>query len=247
MRRSMGVVLHSKAPTKGELLLRPTCAAYVFHDVLAVRMQVCHSRRLCRFLSVQMEVFVKGYFRTTIRSTGANLQRLVGCPYHRWLPRVNHRRELLVLSDRGLVALDWLNKDRPGSQSRPWRSLLPALAAVGFRGLVVNGHGCGGVPLAGHRITYAASVSVFAVVVSKAPKRYRRECLLAAGMCLGGLLLSLHLRQRGPPAQLDAALAVSPPFEPAVAALPCPSPGAVTCCRSPASRADAWAACEVAT
>ncbi|KAK8786584.1 hypothetical protein V5799_023639 [Amblyomma americanum] len=167
-----------------------------------------------------MEAFVKGYFRTTICSTGANLQRLVGSPYHRWLPRVNYRRELLVLSDRGLVALDWLNENRPGSQSRPWRSLLPALTAVVFRGLVVNGHGCGGVPLSGPRITNAASVSVFALVVSKAPKRYPRECLLAAGVCLGGQLLSLYLRQRGPPAQLDAALDVSPPFEPAVTAHP---------------------------
>ncbi|KAK8776459.1 hypothetical protein V5799_030195 [Amblyomma americanum] len=217
MRWSMGVVPQSKAPTKSKSLQCPPCAASVY-DMLAVRKPVCRSRRLRRFLSVQMEAFVKGYFRTTICSTGAKLQRLVGCPYHRWLPRVNHRRELLVLSDRGLVALDWLNEDRPGSQSRPWRPLLPALAAVGFPGLVVNGRCCGGVPLPGHRITYAASVSDFAEVVSKVRKPYPRECLLAAGVFLGGLLLSLHLCQRGPPAQLDAALAVSPPFEPAVAA-----------------------------
>ncbi|XP_077486455.1 phospholipase ABHD3-like [Amblyomma americanum] len=214
----MGVVPDSKAPTKADFLQCPACAAYVVYDVLAVRKPVCRSGHLRRFLSVQVEAFVKGYFRTTICSTGANLQRLVGCLYHRWLPRVNHRRELLVLSDRGLVALDWLNEDRPGSQSRPWRSLLPALAVVGFRGLVVNGHGCGAMTLTGQRITYAASVSGFAEVLSKAPNRYRRECFLAAGVCLGGMLLSLHLCQRDPPAQLDAALAVSPPFEPAVAA-----------------------------
>ncbi|XP_077486454.1 protein ABHD1-like [Amblyomma americanum] len=218
MRRSMGVASQLKAPTKAVLLLCPACTAHVVCDVLAVRNPVCRSGRLRRFLSVQMEVFVKGYFRTTIGSSGANLQGLVGCLYHRWLPRVKYRRELLVLSDRGLVALDWLNEDRPGSQRWPWHPLLPALAAVGFPGLVVNGCCCGGVPLTANRITYAPSVSDFAEVVSKAPKRYRREGLLAAGVSLGGLLLSFHLCQRGPPAQLDAALAVSPPFEPAVAA-----------------------------
>ncbi|KAK8786577.1 hypothetical protein V5799_023645 [Amblyomma americanum] len=218
MRRMMGVVPHSKVSTKSESLQCPPCAAQVVYDVLAVSNPVCRSSRLRRFLSVQMEAFVKGYFRTMIGSTGANLQRLVGCLYHRWLPRVDHRRELLVLSDRGLLALDWLNEDRPGSQSRPWRSLLPALAAVGFPGLVVNRRGCGGVPLPGHRITYAASVSDFLEGVSKVRNPYTRECLLAAGVCLGGLLQFLYLCQRGPHAQLDAALALSTPFEPAVAA-----------------------------
>ncbi|XP_077486457.1 phospholipase ABHD3-like [Amblyomma americanum] len=218
MRRMMGVVAHSKVSTKSESLQCPPCAAQVVYDVLAVRKPVCRNSRLRRFLSVQMEAFVKGYFRTTICSTGANLQRLVGCLYHRWLLRVNNRRELLVLSDQGLVPLDWLNEDRPGSQSRPWRSLLPALAAVGFPGLVVNGCCCGGVPLTVHRITYAASVSDFPEGVSKVRKPYPCECLLAAVVSLGGLLLSLHLCQRGPHVQLDTALAVSPPLEPAVAA-----------------------------
>ncbi|KAK8776461.1 hypothetical protein V5799_030197 [Amblyomma americanum] len=218
MRRMMGVVPHSKVSTKSESLQCPPCSAQVVYDVLAVRKPVCRSGRLRRFLSVQMEAFVKGYFRTTIRSSGANLQRLVGCLYHRWLPRVNHRRELLVLSDRGLVALGWLNEDRPGSQSRPWRPLLPALAAVGFRGLVVNGHGCGGVPFTGHRITYAGRAGDFPEGVSKVRKPFPRERLVAAGVSMGSLVLSLHLCQRDPHAKLDAALAVSPPFEPAVAA-----------------------------
>ncbi|KAK8776463.1 hypothetical protein V5799_030199 [Amblyomma americanum] len=231
MRRSMGVVQHSKAPTKGESLQCPACAASVFYDVLAMRKQrlVSRSGRLHCFLSVHTEAFVKEYFRTPVWCTAANLQRLVGSPYHRWLPRVNHRRELLVLSDRGLVALDWLNEDRPGSQTRPWRPMPPGLAAVGFRGLVVNGQGYWAMPLIGHRNTSSASVRDFAEVVSKRQRLSRggeqgaqalsdASVLLAAGVSLGGLLLSLHLCQRGSEAQLDAALAVSPPFEPAVAA-----------------------------
>ncbi|XP_077486450.1 protein ABHD1-like [Amblyomma americanum] len=218
MRRSMDVVPHFKASAKGVLLLCPACTAHVVCDVLTFRTPVCRSGRLRPFFSAHTEGFVKGYFRTRVWCTGANLQRHVGCLCHRWLPLLIYRRELLVLSDRGLVPLDWLNEDRLGSQSRPWRPLLPGLAVVSFRGLLGIRRGCGAMPLTGHRISYAASVSDFAEVVSKVRKRYRCECLLAAGVSLGGLLLSLHLCQRGPNAQLDAALAVSPPFEPAVAA-----------------------------
>ncbi|KAK8786587.1 hypothetical protein V5799_023642 [Amblyomma americanum] len=200
----MGVVPYFKAPSKGQLLLCPPCAAQVFYHVLAVRKTVCRS-------------FVKGYFRNPVWCTDSNLQRLVDSLYHRWLPPVNYRRDRLVLSDRGLVALDWLNEDRPGSQNRQWHPLLPALAAVGFPCLVVNRRCCGGVPLTTNRLTYAAIVSDFPEVMSKVRKPYRRECPLAAGVSMDGLLLSLHLCHRGPEAQLDAALAVSPPFEPAVA------------------------------
>ncbi|KAK8786586.1 hypothetical protein V5799_023641 [Amblyomma americanum] len=222
MRRSLGVVPHLKASTKGESLQCPPSAASVVYDVLAVHnpMLVCRSGRLRRFISVEMEGFVNRYFRCPVWCTGVNLPRLVAGLYHRRLPCVNYRRELLVLSDRGLVALDWLNEDRPGSQRRPWRSLLPALAAVGFPGLVVNRRGCGAMTLTAHRITYAARVTDFAEGVSKARKPFPCECLPAAGVSLGGLLLSLHLCQRGP----HAALAVSPPFEPAVAAHPLPIP-----------------------
>lgn len=227
----MAVMPHVKAPTRAELLLCLGCATYVVYYVLVVVRKprlVCRSGRLRRFLSVQMAGFVKGYFRTPVWCIGANLQRLVGSLYHWWLPRLNYRRELLVLSDKGLVALDWLNEERPGpvvllasggytdSQSRPWRSLLPALAAHGFPCVVVNGRGCGGVPLTTHRITYAASVNDFAEVVSEVRKRYPGECLLGVGVSMGGLLLSLYLCQWGPRANLDAALAVSPPFQLAV-------------------------------
>ncbi|XP_077510671.1 protein ABHD1-like [Amblyomma americanum] len=230
----MGVVPHANAATKAGLLLCLACSAYVVYYVLVVVRKprvVCRTGHVRRFLCVQMEGFVKGYFRTPVWCIGADLQRLVGCLYHWWLPRVNYRRELLVLSDRGLVALDWLNEEARGpvvlvlvaggytdSQSRPWRSLLPALAALDFPCVVVNGRGCGGEPLTTHRITNAASVRDFAEVVKKVRQRYPRTCLLGVGMSLGGLLLCRYLCQRGPRAQLDAALAVSPPFQPVVAA-----------------------------
>ncbi|KAK8773262.1 hypothetical protein V5799_012204 [Amblyomma americanum] len=136
----MGVAQHLKAPTKGELLLCLACSAYVVYYVLVVVRKprvVCRTGHVRRFLCVQMEGFVKGYFRTPVWCIGANLQRLVGCLYH---------------------------------------------------------------------------------VVKKVRQRYPHECLLGVGVSLGGLLVSLYLCQRGRQAQLDAALAVSPPFQPAMAA-----------------------------
>ncbi|KAK8773261.1 hypothetical protein V5799_012203 [Amblyomma americanum] len=136
----MGVVPHANAATKAGLLLCLACSAYVVYYVLVVVRKprvVCRTGHVRRFLCVQMEGFVKGYFRTPVWCIGADLQRLVGCLYH---------------------------------------------------------------------------------VVKKVRQRYPRKCLLGVGMSLGGLLLCRYLCQRGPRAQLDAALAVSPPFQPVVAA-----------------------------
>lgn len=224
----MAILPRMTVSTKGELLVCVSCAVYVVYYILVVVRTprlVCRTGRLRRFMQSSMDDFLRRYFRAPIWCIGANLQCLVGCLYNWWLPRLSYRRELFVLSDRGLVALDWVNEDQPGpvvllagggftdSQSRPWRALVPALTALGFPCVVVNGRGCGGVPLTTHRITYAASVSDFAEVVAEVRKRYPEECLLGVGVSLGGLQLALYLCQWGPRAQLDAAVAVSPPFQ----------------------------------
>ncbi|XP_050037189.1 protein ABHD1-like isoform X1 [Dermacentor andersoni] len=224
----MAIIPRMRVSTKGELLVCVSCAVYVVYYILVVVRTprlVCRTGRLRRFMHSSMGDFFKHYFCTPIWCIGANLQCLVGCLYNWWLPRLSYRRELFVLSDRGLVALDWVNEDQPGpvvllagggfmdSQSRPWRALIPALTALGFPCVVVNGRGCGGVPLTTHRITYAISVNDFAEVVAEVRKRYPAECLLGVGVSFGGLQLALYLCQWGPRAQLDAAVAVSPPFQ----------------------------------
>ncbi|XP_037501285.1 phospholipase ABHD3-like [Rhipicephalus sanguineus] len=217
-----------KLSTQGELLVCVSCAVYVVYYILVVVRKprlVCRAGRLRRFLSGGMDEFIRNYYWAPIWCFGANMQCLVGFLYNSWLPRLSYRRELLELSDRGLVALDWVNEDQTGpvvilagggftdSQSRPWRALLPALTALGNPCVVVNGRGCGGVPLTTNRITYAASVSDFAEVVAEVRKRYPTECVLGVGVSLGGLQLALYLCQWGPRAQLDAAVAVSAPFQ----------------------------------
>ncbi|XP_077510681.1 protein ABHD1-like [Amblyomma americanum] len=159
---------------------------------------LCRTGHVRRFLCVKMEGFVKGYFRTPVWCIGANLQRTFVSVSGRGSGRSRARQ-------RGFLSTLYAENSHP-------------LATLGFPCVVVNGHGCGGVPLTTHRVTYAASVRDFAEVVKKVCKRYPRECLLVVGVSLGGLLVSLYLCQRGRQAQLDAALAVSPPFQPAVAA-----------------------------
>lgn len=181
----MAIIPRMKLSTKGELLVCVSCAVYVVYYILVVVRKprlVCRAGRLRRFLSSGMDDFIRNYYWAPIWCFGANMQCLVGFLYNSWLPRLSYRRELLVLSDRGLVALDWVNEDQPGpvvilagggftdSQSRPWRALLPALTALGNPCVMVNGRGCGGVPLTTHRITYAASVSDFAEKVVEADK-----------------------------------------------------------------------------
>ncbi|XP_077532219.1 protein ABHD1-like [Haemaphysalis longicornis] len=221
-----------KLPTNGEVLLCVSCAVYVVYYILLVQRKprlVCRSGRLRRFLQSHMEHFVKSHYRVPVWCIGANMQVFLRRLYQWWLPRLLYRRQLMVLSDRGLVALDWLNELQPGpvlllagagamdSHSGHWRALLPTLADLGYPCVVMNGRGCGGLPLTTHRLTYAASVLDFAEVVSEVRKRYPDDCLVAVGMSLGGLLVSLYLSQWGAEAQVDAAVVVSPPFHAGVA------------------------------
>ncbi|XP_077486458.1 uncharacterized protein LOC144097682 [Amblyomma americanum] len=188
------VVAHLKAPTRGVSLEWKACRAYVFYNVLALRKSVCRSGRLRGFLSVHTEDFVKGYFHTPVWSPGANLQRLVGCFYHRWLLRVNYRRELLVLSDRA-----WWHST---GSTRTDRAASAGHGAVCFPRSLLS---------ASPRQRVCRSVS-------QERKRYPRKCPLAAGVSLGGLLLSHQLCQRSPHTQPDVPLVVLRAFEPAEAA-----------------------------
>ncbi|XP_037274655.2 phospholipase ABHD3 [Rhipicephalus microplus] len=223
----MAIIPRMKLSTRAELAVCVSCAVYVVYYILVVVRKprlVCRAGRLRRFLSANMDEFIKSYYWAPIWCFGANLQFLFGCLYNSWLPRLSYRRELFVLSDRGLVALDWVNEEQPGpvvilagggftdSQSRPWRALLPALATLGCPCVVVNGRGCG-VPLTTHRVTYVASVSDIAEVADEVHRRYPQECVVGVGVSLGGLQMALYLSQWGPRAQLDAVVAVSAPFQ----------------------------------
>ncbi|XP_077561349.1 protein ABHD1-like [Haemaphysalis longicornis] len=228
----MGLLPRVKLPTNGEVVLCISCAVYVVYYILLVQRKprlVCRSGRLRRFLQSHMEDFVKPHFRVPVWCVGANFQVFLRTLYQCWLPRLLYRRQLMVLSDRGLLALDWLNEGQPGpvlvlvgsgatdSQDGLWRALLPKLSDLGYPCVVVNGRGCGGMPLTTHRLTYAASVLDFAEVVSEVRKHYPDDCVVGIGVSMGGLLVSLYLSQWGAQAELDVGLAVSPTFQPGVA------------------------------
>ncbi|KAL1419543.1 hypothetical protein MTO96_025286 [Rhipicephalus appendiculatus] len=241
----MAIIPRMKLSTKAELVVCVSCAVYVVYYILVVVRKprlVCRAGRLRRFISTNMDDFIRSYYWAPIWCFGANLQCLIGGLYNvSAILRLCERdgtpyaaagflgcrtdASFSCSPDRGLVALDWVNEEQQGpvvilagggftdSQSRPWRALLPALTALGYPCVVVNGRGCGGVPLTTHRVTYVASVSDIAEVVAEVRKRYPQESVLGVGVSLGGLQLALYLCQWGPRAQLDAAVAVSAPFQ----------------------------------
>ncbi|XP_049518067.1 phospholipase ABHD3 isoform X2 [Dermacentor silvarum] len=219
--------------SKLEMLLCASCAVYVFYYVLAFDRRprlVGRLGRVGRFLDSRFGNFLRAFYRTPIWCVGANFQSLVSFLFQSWLPELSYRREYLILSDGGRLALDWLNEEvetvpvllvLPGlcgdSQAYYLRSFIPQVEKLRCPCVVMNGRGRGGLPLSTHRITHMASVGDLTEVVDEVRRRYPGRALLAVGYSLGGLLVSLYLIKYGEEARIDAALAISTPFHLATA------------------------------
>lgn len=219
--------------SKLDILLYTTCAIYVLYYVLALDRRprlVCRLGRMQRFMNSGLGTFLNAFYRTPIWCVGANFQSVVSFLFQSWQPELSYRREYLLLSDGGRLALDWLNEDEeslpvllvlPGlcgdSQAYYLRSFIPLVEKLRCPCVVMNGRGRGGLPLNTHRITHMASVGDLTEVVDEVRRRYPNRALLAVGYSLGGLLISLYLIKFGGEARIDAALAISTPFHLATA------------------------------
>lgn len=85
------------------------------------------------------------------------------------LPELPYRRQLLHLSDGGLVALDWLNEQQEppvvlfltglssGSQAYYFKNAVPLIAKMNCPCVVLNNRGQGGLPLTNHKLVSALS------------------------------------------------------------------------------------------
>ncbi|KAH6939059.1 hypothetical protein HPB50_015701 [Hyalomma asiaticum] len=220
-------------PSKLEILLCTSCALYVFYYFLAIDRRprlVCRLGRFQRFMNSKLGGYLNAFYRTPIWCVGANFQSLVSFLFQSWQPELSYRREYLLLSDGGRLALDWLNEEvealpvllvLPGlcgdSQAYYLRSFIPLVEKLRCPCVVMNGRGRGGLPLSTHRITHMASVGDLTEVVDEVRRRYPGRALLAVGYSLGGLLISLYLIKYGSEARIDAALAISTPFHLATA------------------------------
>ncbi len=144
-------------------------------------------------------------------------------------PRVALRRERLELPDGDFLDLDWTENAREGgplvlvlhglegsSQSQYARGLLAAVAAHGWRGVVMHFRNCSGTPNRLARSYHSGETGDVAYVVEWLRAREAlagtAPPVAAVGYSLGANVLLKWLGERGRAAPLAAAVAVSPPF-----------------------------------
>lgn len=145
------------------------------------------------------------------------------------LPRINYRRELLTLSDGGVVALDWLDGScsldapvvliLPGltgeSQAEYIKFLVLAANQAGLRAVVFNNRGMGGVDLKTRRMYCAANCEDLVEVVQHVARTHPQSKLGATGISMGGLILGNYLAVHSDQAQqyLSSAMIISVPWD----------------------------------
>ena len=208
-------------------------ATYYFLSVVK-KPQLIHKpgSSLARFLVQYCPVISEAY-RPTIWCSGARAQTVVASLLKRTLP-VRYRRELLETPDGGEIALDWVDNNSETLENpaaHPTVLILPGLTGTsrqnyilhlvqqitqnGYRVVVFNNRGLGGVPLKTPRAFCAANTEDLEFVVSCIHKANPDIPLLAVGVCLGGIILTnylAHIGSQGKDTGLVGALTVSVPW-----------------------------------
>ena len=143
----------------------------------------------------------------------------------RLAPRVALRRERFELADGDFVDLDWcagvtsrvqvlILHGLQGSSRSPYaRGLLAALAARGWGAAVMHFRGCSGEPNRLDRTYHAGDTGDLDAVVRALRRRGRDQRMAVVGFSLGGNVVLKWLAEQRAQAPVDAAVAVSVPFE----------------------------------
>ena len=131
-------------------------------------------------------------------------------------------RERLELPDGDFLDIDWTGESGPivvilhglqGSSRSPHvQGLLGAFHRRGWRGAVMHFRGCSGEPNRLPRTYHSGETGDVAHVLHRLRKRHPSTPVAAVGYSLGGNVLLKWLAERGPGAELAAAVAVSVPF-----------------------------------
>lgn len=169
-----------------------------------------------------MVMIRKSQFKPAWWLPGPHLQTLWPVLCHR-PPQIIIRRECLELPDGDFLDLDWSGgKDGPivvilhgleGSSSSDYaRGLLAAVAARGWRGVVMHFRGCSGTPNRLVRSYHAGDIGDLATVISTLRQTEPNTSIACVGYSLGGNVLLKWLGETAGSAPLQAAVAVSVPF-----------------------------------
>ncbi|EFO96698.1 hypothetical protein CRE_17088 [Caenorhabditis remanei] len=171
----------------------------------------------------------------------ANL-RVLEQKYHPswWCPfgttqtvKIIFSREIVEFEDGGAAGIDWLIPEGtddttpiviflPGITGSTHDSsyvLHPVMEArdKGWKCLVVNPRGLGGVKLRTTRTYNAALPHDFAFIAKMVHERYPEARKLGCGFSMGGMILWNYLAMMGEDVHLDAGMIVSSPWDPMVA------------------------------
>lgn len=211
----------------GGLLGIGFCIYYLW-EVVKTPLFVCGNGPFREFLEKHMPILESKFwptlwcFESRAQTVFASILR------SRILPPIPYRREILILSDGGEVALDWAEDNccstspiiiiLPGltgaSQADYIKCLVAAAKNVGIKCVIFNNRGLGGVQLKTPRLYCAANIEDFTEVLEHVRKTRPNVAIGATGISLGGLILGNYLAQTGPEAvgKLMASLAISVPW-----------------------------------
>ena len=173
-------------------------------------------------------MIVNSRFRPAWWLPGPHLQTLWPTLFRR-RPRISFYRERLELPDGDFVDLDWTeDSDGPlalvfhglegSSRSHYAGGMVHSLQSSGFQAVVMHFRGCSGVPNRLPRSYHAGDTTDMRFVVERIKARFPEKPLLGVGYSLGGNALLKWLGESGEDNPLSCAVAVSVPFDLAVAA-----------------------------
>ncbi|VDK50534.1 unnamed protein product [Anisakis simplex] len=154
------------------------------------------------------------------------------CQLMRSRPTLPFEREIVSFEDGGITAIDWMNVD--GVQDHtPIVVFLPGICGsthdcayilravvecrkLGYRSVVINPRGLGGVQLKTSRTYNAAWTSDLRHVLKLISNRYVKAPKIACGFSMGGMILWNYLAEctSAKAAQLNGAICISSPFDP---------------------------------
>lgn len=202
---------------------------YYICEVAKVPQLVCAPGEFRSFLEVNVPI-LKERFWPTIWCVESRAQTIIANIFReRLLQQVTYHREVLDMADGGIVALDWLDEGcsasapvlliLPGltgsSQAEYIRCLVKAANRSGFRTVVFNNRGLGGVQLKTPRLYNACSGDDLAEVIKHVKGKHPNVPLAATGISMGGLVLGNYISRRGKSvrSQLVAAMLISVPWD----------------------------------
>ncbi|XP_051556807.1 phospholipase ABHD3 [Myxocyprinus asiaticus] len=190
-------------------------ACYYLMSVAKKPLLIAGGKKFHQFLRDKCPVVSETYY-PTFWCWESRVQTLLR-PFVTAKPWVNYRNELIRASDGGQISLDWFDNDdstsHPDPSTRPTVLLLPGLTGtsresyilhmvqhsrdLGYRCVVFNNRGVSGEKLLTPRTYCAANTEDLEIVVDHVHKTIERAPLMAAGVSMGGMMLTNYLGRKG--------------------------------------------------